>query len=222
MMNCQSEAWASSISRAAWASTGRAAGPLDRDRHRVPEGLLQRPDPFPGPDRGLASHMLKSPLAPQEPGGIAIGWRAVLGEMARGGDGPRALPRARAGGRAAEPLGAFEPPVTEELGIERRDDDAPAPLALAGRDAGGSPAKCSACSCTCRAGPRRGRRAPCRRDPRCRQSPPELESPGPAHLVELEVGAVAGPAMEPAPYLHGRARVPHRAAMPSDRQGATS
>ena len=39
--------------------------------------------------------------------------------------------------------------------------------------------------------------------------PPELEAAGPAHLVELEVRAVAGVALEAAPYLHRRPRVAH-------------
>ena len=73
-----------------------------------------------------------------------------------------------------------------------------------------SPAKCSACSCARARGLVGVVGLLVAEIHAAAGHPPELESPGPAHLVELEVGAVARVAMEPAPDLHGRARVPHQ------------
>ena len=138
MMNCQSDDWASNISRAAWASTGRAAG------RSIATGTASQKVSSSAQTRS----QVQTVVSPEPHAEVAVGAPGagghrdrlacgVLGEVARGGDGPHPALLARE--RAVDPaeaFGAFEPPVTEELGIERRDDDAPATLALAGRDAG--------------------------------------------------------------------------------------
>ena len=215
MMNCQSDDWASSSSRAACASTGRAAGRLERDRQPRPRTVSSS---------GQSRSQVQAVCSPEPHAEVAVGApgagghprsagaRRCSAQVARGGDGPHlALLARECAVDLAEEVGALEPPVAEELGVERRDDDALATLALAGR-------RCRRAGA--RSGPRApararrrlrpGRRAACRPDPRCGAGhPPELESAGPAHLVELEVRAVARVALEPAPDLHGRARVPH-------------
>ena len=157
----------------------------------------------------------------------AAGWPARGGCCLRGGAEPVAgwTRRAAAGERAvhvAEKVGALEPPVPEELGVERRHDHALAVLRLARpRCRPSSRAKCSAC-------------------PRARAAaalgvvgllvaqvdagaghPPELEAAGPAHLVELEIRTVAGIALEPAPDLHRGARDRARTRRPTGAVGAT-
>ncbi len=89
MMNCQSLDWSRSSSRAAWASTGShsaspsAAGASDQNRSSSAQSRSQvhRVSGF--------NHMLKSPLAPHEPGASAMA--DSLGEAARCSDAVRAV-----------------------------------------------------------------------------------------------------------------------------------
>src|SRR5207248_9609590 len=101
---------------------------------------------------------------------------------------------------------ALEPPVTEQLGIERRDDDlfcAPAPLRLLGRDTGEQVREMTA-MLTDPAERRGGFVRPLR--PQIHVGTghaPKLEPAGPADLVELEIPLVARVAVMAAPDLHG-------------------
>ena len=137
MMNCQSEDWASSSSRAAWARTGCAAV------RRALLGATSQNDCSSGQSRSQVqavcslSHMLLvavgAPGARGQPdGGCAVDVAAGVRSRCRAA-------RPAAGQRAvhvSQEIGSFEPPVTEELGVERCDDDAFAVLRLTGGDVG--------------------------------------------------------------------------------------
>ncbi len=135
----------------------------------------------------------------------------MIGEVAGGRDRPDA---AKVVSQSAvdrgEPVGALEPPVPEELGIERGDDDLAPLVALAGGDLRKELREMIgvAAGAIDRGFPVVGLLGA--EIHVAAGHPPELEAAGPAHLVELEVHPVAGIALEPAPHLHRRPRVPHQ------------
>src|SRR5881275_1808567 len=121
-------------------------------------------------------------------------------EMPRRHHGAHTLTAQRAISRG-EKVRSLEPPVSEQLGVERRDDDTGAVLPLLLRDALQQVGEM--------------RRVICRAIERCARlvrslraqvdvgsaHPPQLQTARPADLVELEVRLVAGVALMPAPDL---------------------
>ena len=106
-------------------------------------------------------------------------------------------------------VGPLEPPVPEQLSVERGHDHAVPPLRLATGDRAeqsGEVVRVSARVVERQPGIVRLLGAEIHAGT---AHSPELEAAGPAHLVELEVDTVAGIAFESAPHLHRGAGVAH-------------
>ena len=104
-------------------------------------------------------------------------------------------------------IGSLEPPVTEELGVEGCYHHALAILRLTGGDVGEQVCKMIGVPAGAIRGGVRVVGLLLAQVDAGPAHPPELESAGPAHLVEFEVPLVAGIALEPAPDLHRGFRV---------------
>src|SRR3954468_18323643 len=140
---------------------------------------------------------------PRAPGKADGGTSGMTAQVARSGRGMylRLLPRESAV-HVSQKFRTLEPPVTEELGVERRHHDG---VAVGGLSSGN-------------AGEEMGEvlRVPSSPVGGClgivglllsqihvaAGDSPELEPTGPAHLVEFQIPLVSRVTFEPAPYLH--------------------
>src|SRR5206468_12291421 len=96
----------------------------ERRRYRVPKALLQRPEPSPRPECLIIQpHAVVAVRPPRPRGKLQRRRRWAFAKMvARGG---RMYVRVVIEGavHGAEKIWSLEPPVTEQLGVERRHDD---------------------------------------------------------------------------------------------------